>query len=126
MSSRKLVFQLIQNGTLSNDVIKDHEDLFQDINTETPKSTSLVINPSHFAAQKEEVIKLPNDENKPIIHDIIHEEENSSLSIEEKEKELILKALRKHHNKRKYAAIDLGISERTLYRKIKQYKIEKQ
>ena len=47
-----------------------------------------------------------------------------SLSIEEKEKELIKKALIKHSGKRKLAAEDLGISERTLYRKIKEYKIE--
>ena len=46
-----------------------------------------------------------------------------SLSIEEKEKELIIKALEKHNGKRKYAAQDLGISERTLYRKIKEYDI---
>jgi transcriptional regulator with PAS, ATPase and Fis domain len=37
---------------------------------------------------------------------------------------MILRALRKNKNKRKYAARDLGISERTLYRKIKQYEIE--
>ena len=37
---------------------------------------------------------------------------------------MILRALRKHNNKRKYAASDLGISERTLYRKIKQYEID--
>ena len=47
-----------------------------------------------------------------------------SLSIEEKEKELTIKALVKHAGKRKLAAEDLGISERTLYRKIKEYKIE--
>lgn len=46
-----------------------------------------------------------------------------SLSIEDKEKELIIKALEKHNNKRKYAAGELGISERTLYRKIKEYEI---
>ena len=46
-------------------------------------------------------------------------EEN--LSLEENEKELIIKALKKHNDKRKEAAQDLGISERTLYRKIKQY-----
>lgn len=44
-----------------------------------------------------------------------------SLSLEEREKELIEKALEKHRGKRKYAAQDLGISERTLYRKIKEY-----
>ncbi len=47
-----------------------------------------------------------------------------SLSLEEMEKEMIKKALNKHRNKRKDAATDLGISERTLYRKIKQYGIE--
>ena len=46
-----------------------------------------------------------------------------SLSLNEKEKELIIKALEKHNNKRKNAALDLGISERTLYRKIKEYDI---
>lgn len=46
-----------------------------------------------------------------------------SLSLNEKEKEMIIKALEKHNNKRKYAAQDLGISERTLYRKIKEYGI---
>ena len=46
-----------------------------------------------------------------------------SLSLEEKEIELIKKALEKHNGKRKYAARELGISERTLYRKIKEYDI---
>jgi transcriptional regulator with PAS, ATPase and Fis domain len=46
-----------------------------------------------------------------------------SLSIEEREKELIRKALTKYRGKRKYAARDLGISERTLYRKINEYGI---
>jgi len=59
------------------------------------------------------------------IEDIQHEtEQDESLSIEAKEKELIIKALRKNNNKRKYAARDLGISERTLYRKIKQFEID--
>lgn len=47
-----------------------------------------------------------------------------SLSIMDKEKELIEKALKKHKNRRKDAALDLGISERTLYRKIKEYDLE--
>lgn len=53
-----------------------------------------------------------------------HETVEESLSIVDKEKELIIKALKKHRNKRRDAAADLGISERTLYRKIKEYKIE--
>jgi transcriptional regulator with PAS, ATPase and Fis domain len=51
----------------------------------------------------------------------IHVEE--SLSLQETEKELIKKALKRHNNKRKYAARELGISERTLYRKIKEYNL---
>jgi DNA-binding NtrC family response regulator len=47
-----------------------------------------------------------------------------SLSLTDKERELIVKALRKHRNRRKEAAVDLGISERTLYRKIKEYGID--
>ncbi|MCB0769327.1 MAG: sigma-54-dependent Fis family transcriptional regulator [Flavobacteriales bacterium] len=55
--------------------------------------------------------------------DIDHTEVEESLSLEEKEKEMIRKALVKHRNKRKSAAQELGISERTLYRKIKEYDI---
>lgn len=51
-------------------------------------------------------------------------EVEESLSIMDKEKELIIKALKKHRGKRKDASQDLGISERTLYRKLKEYDIE--
>ena len=63
-----------------------------------------------------------NNENYQEVTEV--EFDGESLSIEKKEKELIIKALRKNRNKRKYAAKDLGISERTLYRKIKYYNIE--
>jgi len=53
-----------------------------------------------------------------------HVEVEESLNIVDKEKELIIKALKKHKGKRKDAALDLGISERTLYRKLKEYDIE--
>ncbi|MFT3704588.1 MAG: sigma-54 dependent transcriptional regulator [Agriterribacter sp.] len=52
-----------------------------------------------------------------------HEDVEESLNIMDKEKELIVKALKKHKSKRKDAASDLGISERTLYRKLKEYDI---
>ncbi|GAB3357613.1 sigma-54 dependent transcriptional regulator [Arachidicoccus ginsenosidivorans] len=53
-----------------------------------------------------------------------HEEVEETLNIMDKEKELITKALKKHRGKRKDAAYDLGISERTLYRKLKEYHID--
>jgi transcriptional regulator with PAS, ATPase and Fis domain len=57
------------------------------------------------------------DFNKPI-------EVEETLSLSDKEKEMIMKALAKHKGKRKYAAEELGISERTLYRKINEYGIK--
>lgn len=63
---------------------------------------------------------------QPVVLDDIHhhEEVEESLNIMDKEKELIIKALKKHKGKRKDAAGDLGISERTLYRKLKEYDID--
>ncbi|HEX9958776.1 MAG TPA: helix-turn-helix domain-containing protein, partial [Fibrella sp.] len=68
-----------------------------------------------------------SDLNEATVEDVSHEtEEDDSLSLEKKEKEMIVKALRRNNNKRKYAAQALGISERTLYRKIKQYEIDEE
>lgn len=73
---------------------------------------------------------LPNNNQSVILHQgnsttqiHQHEDMEESLSIVDKEKELILKALKKHRGKRKDASLDLGISERTLYRKLKEYDI---
>ncbi len=52
------------------------------------------------------------------------EYEERALSLEDVEKDMIVKALERHNGKRKPAANDLKISERTLYRKIKEYKLE--
>lgn len=52
------------------------------------------------------------------------EDIEENLSLEEVEKRMILRALKKHQGRRKNAAVELGISERTLYRKIKEYDIE--
>ena len=77
-------------------------------------------------------ISTKEDNNNSIIqeYDIYdHEyeevkEQNESLSLQDNEKEMIIKALDKHKGKRRAAADELGISERTLYRKIKQYNLE--
>jgi DNA-binding NtrC family response regulator len=61
--------------------------------------------------------------NQPEDYEVKNIEQN--LSLEEMERNLIIKALDKHKHKRKDAALDLGISERTLYRKIKEYELEK-
>lgn len=59
------------------------------------------------------------------IEDVMHEDAGEeSLSLDQKEKEMIMKALKKNNNKRRHAAQDLGISERTLYRKIKEYDLD--
>ena len=62
---------------------------------------------------------------KDEFHDTVTEPEiiEESLSLQQKEKEMIRKALERHNGKRKNAAQELGISERTLYRKIKEYNI---
>lgn len=61
-----------------------------------------------------------NDE--PQHYEVDNIEQN--LSLAEMEKNMIIKALEKHRGKRRDAALDLGISERTLYRKIKEYELE--
>ena len=62
----------------------------------------------------------------PVDDDIQDTEEyvEENLSLDEVEKEMIRKALERHHGRRKNAAKDLKISERTLYRKIKEYGLE--
>lgn len=76
-----------------------------------------VLMPQPIQQQPSQPVIMHND-----IHD--HVEVEESLNIMDKEKELIIKALKKHKGKRKDAAMDLGISERTLYRKLKEYNID--
>lgn len=71
-------------------------------------------NPSVIAAGQPVIINNKIDE---------HQEVEESLSIMDAEKDLIVKALKKHRGKRRDASSDLGISERTLYRKLKEYNI---
>lgn len=113
---KKLVLETVPNQAKVSQLVKEHPELFDGIETEQNGSDS-----EHV------VLNLPTQATETHgeeIHDISHVTEDESLSIEKKEKELIIRALRKNNNKRKYAARDLGISERTLYRKIKQYDLE--
>lgn len=121
---KKLVHDMIQNGEVDTGVIQNHPNLFRNMDKELPAHTEDFvpepIEPVYYDTQPVET----HDYELEKVEDITHEMEDESLSIEKKEKELIVKALKKNNNKRKYAAKDLGISERTLYRKIKQYEIE--
>lgn len=125
---KKLVLESYQSGGINQSIIQKHQGLFEDMessfNPKEPVETSTNY-PSPFVLDSQKSNKMnEEDYEEDAIEDIIHEEDDNSLSLEKKEKELILKALRKHNNKRKYAASDLGISERTLYRKIKEYEID--
>lgn len=114
---KKLVLENYNNMGKSAQLVKDHPGLFEGINGDANiPQEPVVLNLGPNANG--------NNGDHSEVHDISHETEEDSLSIEKKEKELIIRALQKNNNKRKYAARDLGISERTLYRKIKQYDLE--
>ena len=129
---KKLILETYQSGGLNQTIMKKHQDLFDDMETSTNYEGPIkaATNLPLMLESKIEKKEYSEDTNvnkkryeEDVIEDIVHEEDDNSLSLEKKEKEMITKALKKHHNKRKYAAMDLGISERTLYRKIKQYDI---
>jgi DNA-binding NtrC family response regulator len=130
---KSIVFGLIQNNNLS---VPDQGNLNRlkepAYPAPYPSSSSHISEQSDHSAQdapedlpyyrdSENVRLIIEKEEKNGYHSSEEVEEN--LSLEEMEKELIQKALRKHRGRRRDAANELGISERTLYRKIKHYKI---
>jgi len=108
---KKLVHEIIDKGENIGE-LKHADQLIQNYN----KETSSIINTMDH---QDKDFSNTNDPNIEDTEEFVEE----SLSLEDKEIELIKKALEKHHGKRKYAAQELGISERTLYRKIKEYDI---
>jgi transcriptional regulator with PAS, ATPase and Fis domain len=121
---KKLVHQVLQNDSFGNQIIEDHPNLFENIEEGAGEIVKEEIKASPYLLEPG-TGPVAKNYDPDRIEDITHETENDeSLSLEKKEKEMIIKALLRNHNKRKYAAQDLGISERTLYRKIKQYEIE--
>jgi len=116
---KKMVLEAMANPAQAAQLIKDNANLFESVRLEEKKpATEVVLNISPVQPAEH------HQEAAEEVQDISHVAEDDSLSIEKKERELILRALRKNNNKRKYAARDLGISERTLYRKIKEYELE--
>lgn len=113
--TKKVVAQLLKGNTNFKSVNNETHlpSYSNDIIPTTPSISYPVSIDSH---------SYDNEYQEPIQE---HVEVEESLSLEAREKELIIKALDKHKGKRKYAAKELGISERTLYRKIKEYEIAK-
>lgn len=125
---KKLVLQMLTSGSslAGAEILKNHQDLFKEVQG-FPAVVSIESNIGNkvvLPVIQSESSVIPFSESTEQIEDIPHETEEETLSLEKKEKELIIKALKQHNGKRKYAAEDLGISERTLYRKIKKYGLE--
>lgn len=125
---KKVVLDLLQNSGTANEFIADNTNiinkLVQEINPanidmagfQMPMQVNAVSQPSSNF-QPNNFHASPYKLESPI------EEVEETLSLEDKEIDYIKKALKKHKGKRKLAAQELGISERTLYRKIKEYDI---
>ena len=119
---KKLTMELMRNGNTQK-VQQENEELIQKIY----KPEEEGINTPEPQEEQVKVLQIPQEATPSVysdpdafeyIEDITEEE---TLSIHEKELELIKKSLERNKGKRKLAAKELGISERTLYRKIKQF-----
>ena len=119
---KKLTLELMENDNFK-DVQEKNEQLIQKIykdpSSNVAENNSQVLALSETSSQNETIEVVNSNENYDFIEDF--EEEEETLSLHDKELELIKKSLERHNGKRKLAADELGISERTLYRKIKQY-----
>ena len=107
---KKLTLDLMKTGDIEKVEEKNHQ-LIEKIYANQEEKNHAI-----------EVLKIPQNTTVEKNYDFIETiEEDESLSLQDKEVEMIKKSLEKNNNKRKLAAKELGISERTLYRKIKQY-----
>ncbi len=124
---KKLTLELIQSGS-GEQVRAEHEGLIQKIYGDDSSEVLEDMEKNHEILHIPEQSSVPDTPKYPVVTPVedkyhfaeeIHEEE--TLSLHDKELELIKKALERNRGKRKAAAKELGISERTLYRKIKQF-----
>ena len=115
---RKVVFGMLEGSETSEEFIE----------TNKPSITRFIPQELNQQDTSDFTSNNPNDAEEMYQHVVIEDKdsvgEHEVLSLEVKEEELIRKALLKNNGRRKKAAKELGISERTLYRKIKQYEIE--
>ena len=112
---KKLVVEILASGN-TGEFVENHQSVIRKV-LSTPEDSNEVV-----------ISRPTNDYDQNESHIIIEPEEtvntNENLSLEDNEEGLIRKALLKNNGRRKRAANDLGISERTLYRKIKQYELD--
>lgn len=127
---KKLTLELMKNGNAAK--VKEEnsgliDKIYEDNNHEEELASFVEDNDTGESSSDVEVLGLSSggsSEAKKNKYDFAEEiEEEENLSLQEKELELIKKSLEKYQGKRKDAADELGISERTLYRKIKQYNL---
>ena len=106
---------------MKNDLNELKKITFELMQKEDNKKIMQSVNSTIFNTNKEEVVEeeiMINQSNETQTIDV-----EASLSLFEQEKKLIQKSLLKHKGKRKDAAAELGISERTLYRKLKEFEL---
>jgi transcriptional regulator with PAS, ATPase and Fis domain len=113
---KKLVMDMLRDGDSAVDP-ETVKRLFPALGEGSPATRAEEVSAGGYDFEIQRVDQGYNDDDQIYDPEVVEE----SLSIEEKEKELIQKALEKHRGRRKNAAQELGISERTLYRKIKEY-----
>ncbi|HLS38001.1 MAG TPA: helix-turn-helix domain-containing protein, partial [Sphingobacterium bovisgrunnientis] len=125
---KKLVVELIQNGVNPSSFDENSQYINQLYNEVKPVPAQLY--PHEEMGVTPTIIHNPSSNNQSSSSNYVSldtqdaEEVEESLSLVDKESDLIKKALKKHKGKRKAAAQELGISERTLYRKIKDLNLE--
>lgn len=125
---KKLTLELLKNND-SQQVQENNKNLIKKIygQPENDYDNQIQALPSSNTSTSEESEYLSathqedEDENDYLIAETVDADEDETLRLDQKEIELIKKALSRNNGKRKAAADELGISERTLYRKIKQY-----
>lgn len=119
---KKLVLEIINKGekfSVTGDQVELINRLYSDIDSPITEPKKLIAPIVEKNQSNETTSRQNSTEDAYEVHEIVEE----SLSLEDQEKDLIKKALEKHRGRRKNAAQELGISERTLYRKIKEYNL---
>jgi len=122
MEMKKIMAELMKGQPADAHFREDNAQFFSQIQQEIQQNqmySTQVVNPSPIVTNPVPYI-TPVHGTTVTDHEEVEEE---SLSLEDREKELIIKALEKYRGRRKNASSELGISERTLYRKIKEYGI---